>query len=72
MIRKDKKTYKDGSIKTQIRVVEGYRPGPGLSPKQRTIKNFGYLEDQPDPEKFMEMVNAFDKNSRKQEFQLWP
>ena len=28
MIRKDKKTFKDGSIKTQIRVTEGYRPYP--------------------------------------------
>ena len=64
MIRKDKKTYKDGSIKTQIRVVEGYRPGPGLPPKQRTIQNFGYLEDQADPVSFMESVQALDKNRR--------
>jgi len=40
-------------------VVEGYRPGPGLAPKQRTIKSFGYLEDQPDPEAFMEEVREF-------------
>lgn len=65
MIRKDKKTYKDGSIKTQIRVVEGYRPAPGLPPKQRTIKNFGYLEDQSNPQEFMDLVKTFDKNSRK-------
>jgi transposase len=65
MIRKDKKKYSDGTVKTQIRVVEGYRPGPGLPPKQRTIKSFGYLEDQPNQEKFMKMVMEFDRNSRK-------
>lgn len=58
MIRKDKKTFKDGSVKTQIRVTEGYRPYPNASPKQRTIKSFGYLEDQNDPEAFWEEVNA--------------
>ena len=46
MIRKDKKTFKDGSVKTQIRVTEGYRPYPNAAPKQRTVKSFGYLEDQ--------------------------
>ena len=66
MIRKDKKTYADGTIKTQIRVVEGYRPGPGLAPKQRTIKNFGYLEDQKDQEAFLEMVKRFDTEQRKE------
>lgn len=59
MIRKDTKTFRDGSTKTQIRVVEGYRPGPGLSPKQRTIRDFGYLEDQPDQEIFMTEVRDF-------------
>ncbi|MBQ6342885.1 MAG: IS1634 family transposase [Anaerolineaceae bacterium] len=66
MIRKDKKIYADGTIKTQIRVVEGYRPGPGMPPKQRTIKNFGYLEDQTDQEAFLEMVKQFDKEQRKE------
>jgi hypothetical protein len=66
MIRKDKKTYADGTIKTQIRVVEGYRPGPGLAPKQRTIKNFGYLEDQEDQEAFLEMVKRYDNEQRKE------
>ena len=58
MIRKDKKTFKDGSVKTQIRVTEGYRPYPNASPKQRTIKSFGYLEDQDDPEAFWKEVYA--------------
>ena len=58
MIRKDKKTFKDGSIKTQIRVTEGYRPYPNSSPKQRTVKSFGYLEDQADPDAFWKEVNA--------------
>ncbi|NLB03873.1 MAG: hypothetical protein GX839_00080, partial [Fastidiosipila sp.] len=53
MIRKDKRIMKDGTAKTYIRVVEGYRPAPGKPPKQRTLKSFGYLEDQEDPEAFM-------------------
>ncbi len=57
MIRKDKKTFKDGSVKTQIRVTEGYRPYPNSSPKQRTVKSFGYLEDQTDLEAFWKEVN---------------
>ena len=58
MIRKDKKTFKDGTVKTQIRVTEGYRPYPNSSPKQRTVKSFGYLEDQTDLEAFWNEVNA--------------
>lgn len=58
MIRKDKKKFKDGSVKTQIRVTEGYRPYPGSAPKQRTIKSFGYLEDQADTDAFWKEVNA--------------
>lgn len=66
MIKKDKIKFKNGNIKTQIRVVEGYRPGPGMPPKQRTIKSFGYLEDNQDQEAFLEMVQEFDKNHRKE------
>lgn len=58
MIRKDKKTFRDGSTKTQIRVTEGYRPYPNSSPKQRTVKSFGYLEDQADLDAFWKEVNA--------------
>ena len=58
MIRKDKKTFKDGSVKTQIRVTEGYRPYPNAAPKQRTVKSFGYLEDQADPDAFWKEVHA--------------
>ena len=43
MIRYDKHKRKDG-IKTQVRVVEGYRVDGKI--KQKTIKDFGYLEDQ--------------------------
>ena len=39
MIRKDKKTFKDGTVKTFLRVVESYRPGKGKNPKQRTLRN---------------------------------
>jgi len=70
MIKKDLKKFKDGTVKTHIRVVEGYRPGPGLPPKQRTIKSFGYLEDQDDPERFMAMVAEFDASYRKDEAPL--
>lgn len=58
MIRKDKKTFKDGSTKTQVRVTEGYRPYPKSPPKQRTVKSFGYLEDQEDLDAFWKEVNA--------------
>lgn len=68
MIRKDKAKLRDGTVKTYIRVVESYRPGSGLKPKQRTLKSFGYLEDQADPEAFMREVEAFDadQNNREQ------
>lgn len=73
MIKYDKHVRKDG-IKTQVRVVEGYRIDGKV--KQRTIKNFGYLEDQTDKDAFIEEVKKFDndykleksnakKNSRK-------
>lgn len=61
MIRKDLKK-RGGVIKTHVRVVEGYRPGPGMPTKQRTIKSFGYLEDQEEPEAFMAMVEEFNAN----------
>jgi hypothetical protein len=61
MIRKDPKK-RGGVMKTHVRVVEGYRPGPGMPTKQRTIRSFGYLEDQEDPEAFMAMVKEFNTN----------
>ena len=64
MIRKDP-VKRGGMVKTHIRVVEGYRPGPRLPTKQRTIKSFGYLEDQADPAAFMAMVEEFDANFKK-------
>ena len=60
MIKRDKQKAKDGLIKTYIRVIEGYRPAPGKPPKQRTLKSFGYLEDQADPEAFLREVEAYD------------
>jgi hypothetical protein len=41
-------------------VVESYRPAPGQPPKQRTLKSFGYLEDQDDPEAFLREAEAYD------------
>jgi len=64
MIKIDKRKLKDGTPRTQVRVVEGYRPAPGMPTKQRTIRDFGYLEDQQDPEAFMAMVREFDANYR--------
>jgi hypothetical protein len=61
LIKKDKVKRK-GSVKTWVSVVEGYRPAPGAPPKQRTIKSFGYLDDQEDPEAFMAMVEEFNAN----------
>ena len=42
MIRYDKHKRKNG-VKTQVRVVEGYRVDGKI--KQKTIKDFGYLEE---------------------------
>ncbi len=67
MIRKDTKVFQDGSVKTYIRVVESYRPGSGKQAHQRTLKSFGYLEDQPDPEAFMREVEAFDADPSNRE-----
>lgn len=64
MIKIDKRFLKDGSPRTQVRVVEGYRLGPGQPTKQRTIRDFGCLEDQPDAEAFMAIVRDFDANYR--------
>src|SRR5574344_2132434 len=60
MIKKSKTKFKDGTYKTQIRVVEGVRIGNKIT--HHHIKGFGYLEDQTDQEAFMKMVNEYDKN----------
>ena len=65
MIRFDKHKRKDG-IKTQVRVVEGYRENGKI--KQRTVKDFGYLEDQSDVDDFIESVKKFDENIKKKNF----
>jgi len=65
MIRKDK-IKRGGKLKTQIRVVESYRPSGDKPPKQRTVKSFGYLEDQPDPIAFMAEVELFNKTHKEQ------
>ncbi|MDR1157554.1 MAG: IS1634 family transposase [Oscillospiraceae bacterium] len=70
MIKKDKRTTATGTVKTQIRVVEGYRPMPGAPPKQRTIKDFGILEEQPDREAFMASVEAFNASYKKENVPL--
>lgn len=62
MIKKDKRKFADGSVKTYYRVTHGYRPKPGAAPKQRTIKKFGYIEDQPDPDAFLAEIREFNDN----------
>ena len=69
MIKKDK-VKRRGTVKTWVSVVEGYRPAPGAPPKQRTIKSFGYLEDQEDPEAFMAAVEEFNANYRAENIPL--
>lgn len=59
MIRYDKHKLKSG-IKTQVRVVEGYRDKDSKM-KQRTIKNFGYLEDHVNDPTFIEQVTKFNE-----------
>jgi len=65
MIKKNK-VKRGGRIKTWIGIVEGYRPGLGAAPKQRVIKSFGYLEDQAEPERFMEMVEEYNATYKKE------
>lgn len=60
MIRKDIRKFKYGT-RTEIRVVEGYRDQNGKV-KQKTIKTFGYLEDQTDPNAFMKIVEEYNAN----------
>lgn len=67
MIRFDKHKRKDG-IKTQVRVVEGYRENGKI--KQRTVKDFGYLEDQSDADDFIELVKKFDEEYKKEKLHL--
>lgn len=69
MIKKDK-VKRRGTVKTWVSVVEGYRPAPGAPPKQRTIKSFGYLEDQEDPEAFMAEVEEFNATYRQENVPL--
>jgi transposase len=66
MVKLDKRITAKGIVKTQVRVVESYRPSAGLSPRQRTIRDFGILEEQPDREAFMAMVRAFNASYRKE------
>jgi hypothetical protein len=64
MIRKDPRTNKAGKTRTQVRVVESYRPAPGANPKQRTIRDFGILEEQEDQVAFMAAVEEFNATYR--------
>lgn len=67
MIRYDKHKRKDG-IKTQVRVVEGYRVDGKI--KQKTIKDFGYLEDQTNQDEFIALVTKFDEDFKKNKLLL--
>ena len=70
MIRRDTHTNAKGETKTQVRVVESYRPGPKMPPKQRTVKDFGYLEDQDDQETFLAAVQNFNDTYKAQNHPL--
>ena len=69
MIKKTVYHRADGSIRTQVRVVQAYRPYPGHNPKQRTIRDFGCLEDQTDPDAFWAEVNACNETLKAQKTQ---
>ena len=58
MIKMNKVKRRGGTM-TWVGVVESYRPGLGAQAKQRTIKSYGYLEDQEDPVKFMKEVEEY-------------
>lgn len=63
-IKKSRHKFANGSTKTQITLAETFRPGKGLLPKTRTLKNYGYLEDQADQEGFLRQLEAMIKQSR--------
>ena len=63
---KTNKVKRRGQTLTWVGVVEGYRPGSGEPPKQRTVKSFGYLEDQADPVAFMAEVERFNAEYKEQ------
>lgn len=65
MIKKKINTFKDGTYKTNVRVMISYRPGPGQKPKQKTIKNFGYMQDYPDQKEFWKLVEETDRKAKK-------
>lgn len=67
---KTNKVKRRGKTLTWVGVVEGYRPAPGAPPKQRTIKSFGYLEDQEDPVAFMAMVEEFNATYKSEKMEL--
>ena len=58
-IKKTKHRLADGTVKTQITLVESYRPGKGQNPKTRTIRELGYLEAQEDPEGFLQELQRY-------------
>jgi len=64
------KVKRRGQILTWVGVVEGYRPSPGAAPKQRTIKSFGYLEDQSEPDAFMAEVEEFNATYKERDVPL--
>lgn len=57
--------FADGSVKTQITLVESYRPGKGMNPRTRTIKDYGYLEDQEKPKAFLSDLQQYVEEQRK-------
>jgi transposase len=64
------KVKRGGVMKTHVLVVEGYRPGKGLPTRQRTIKSFGYLEDQEDKDSFIAKVKEFNENYKAEKVPL--
>ena len=65
LIRLDARTYKNGVVKTQVRIVDGYRD-ENNKPKQRTVKNYGYLEDQENPDEFLAKLREIDAQRKKE------
>ena len=54
-IKYERKKKPDGLIKTYVRVVEGYRDASGVT-RMRSIKSYGYLEEQKNPTQFIENI----------------
>jgi transposase len=64
-IKYEKKKDKDGNPRTFVRVVEGYRKNGKIY--QRSIKSYGFLEEQPDKDLFIKTIKEEIEKMKKED-----